>query len=831
LAEKELRIRVGNRADGGVLYWVGKLFGFVGLLVWAAGVVAALVAYGYYVRIAPAPPDLARYAREAPSVSRMVAADGTLLGEFAREWRDVVALDEIPEPLALAFVAAEDHRFFAHHGLYFKGIARALWANFVRGDFAQGGSTITQQAAKQFVGSEKTLTRKILEAIVARRLEATYSKRAILALYLNHIYLGYGAYGVKAAARRYFSKDLDELTLGEMATIAGMARAPSHDSPVRSRERAQTRRDAVLDKMERHGFASAQDVAAARIEPLEPHPYDGVFGERSPYFAEHVRRYVVERHGEDVLLTRGLIVETTVDPIMDGAAYENVAFLARKQDKRQGWRGPVARLEGEGRRRFLVRGDDLYGSTPLAEGRRYLGLVERVDPRRALVRVGSATYELPIGGMQWAAPWSSRDATNDRTITTASQALRAGDVVWVSRHARHRGRFRDWILHEMNPHWQPEREFGDREIQEPDSGLPRLELEQDPHPQAAIFGADHGTGYVAALVGGHDYGSSEFNRAVQACRQPGSTYKPIYYSAALDAGYGFDTLLDDIPRAEVDPVTGAIWTPQNLHGVDETKVTLEYALVFSKNVPSVAIFKKVGADNVEAWARRLGFTTKIIADKALALGASCTRLDELTRAFGIFARNGRALDWIYVRRIRDRRGAVLEDNTVAYDPMLAPRERLDRLAATAGVAAPQAIPARTGFLTSKLLRAMVEHGFASTIRHTGLIAAGKTGTSSATMDTSFVGYTSRWITTVWLGDDLRVRPLGDTDAAYITVVPLWARYMVEVASEHPGHDIPWEVPAGVRRDDRGGNKGPQAAQPMPLRWPKHGADAETAPEG
>jgi penicillin-binding protein 1A len=325
--------------------------------------------------------------------------------------------------------------------------------------------------------------------------------------------------------------------------------------------------------------------------------------------------------------------------------------------------------------------------------------------------------------------------------------------------------------------------------------------------QSAIYTLDHQTGYVLAMIGGQDYARSELNRATQSCRQPGSTYKPIYYSAALDRGYGFDTALNDIPKAEVDPITGEVWTPENLGGTVETQVTLEYALVFSKNVPSVDIFKRVGAQNVEKWARRLGFTSKIIADRALALGASCTYMNELARAFAIFARNGRWLDEVYVRRVLDRRGAVVEDHTVYYDPMLAPADRLDRLAGTAGDRPEQVIPARTAFLTTKLLRQQVKEGFNGNLRQTGVTSAGKTGTSSDTMDLWFVAFTSRWLTAAWLGDDLRERQLVRDDAAYMTAVPMWARYMYEATAGQTLAEIPWEVPPGVKPNDRGDNKG------------------------
>ncbi len=822
-SQARTRIRIANPADGGIIYWTAKLYGFVALVFVAAFAIAGVSTYGYFARQAPPPPDLAEYARVTPSVSRVVAADGTVLGEFAEEWREVAAFEEIPEPLVNAFLAVEDHRFFEHHGLDFKGIARAVWRNVTAGDFAQGGSTITQQVAKQFVGSEKSLTRKAREAIVARRLEARYSKRAILSLYLNHIYLGGGAYGVRAAARRYFSKRLDELTLAESALIAGLAQAPSRYSPLTNPKRAIERRNEVLDKMERYQLAEAAAVAQAREAKLGLEPHETIFGEVSPYFSEHIRRRLVERYGTEGLLRGGFTIETTIEPVTDGAAYENIDFGVRKQDKRQGWRGPEAYVDGKARDLFVERATKRYGDRPLEPGRRYLGLVNKVTVRGARVQVGKVEYWLPLRNMDWASPWSARDAVNDILIESARNAVRPGDVVWVSLEPTSRAKYRDWFLEGPNPRWRMERD-APRKYRRPADAPegPDLVLDQAPHPQGALLTADHETGYVVAMVGGYDYDRSEYNRATQACRQPASTYKPIYYSAALDRGYNFDSLLNDVPRAEVDPVTGEVWTPTNLGGSDaqQSKVTLEYALVFSKNVPSVDIFKLVGAKQVEAWARRLGFTGTIIPDKALALGASCTLLDELTRAFAIFARNGRWIEWVHVRRVFDREGNLVEDNTVSFDPMLAPADRLDRFAATVGSETRQAIEPRTAYLTSKLLRQAIKFGFASVLRQTGIKAAGKTGTSSATMDTSFVGFTSRWITTVWLGDDRRIRPLGVDDAAYMTVVPMWSRFMHEVAADHPNEEIPWNVPPGVSKDDRGGKRGDLAASPMELKWKK-----------
>jgi penicillin-binding protein 1A len=811
------RVVVANRADGGVLSWMAKLYAFAAVAALALAVLAGVILYGAVASSVPPVPDYRHYAEIAPGVTRMYAADGTLLGEFAEEWRTITPYDQIPPDLVNAVLAIEDHDFWNHGGIYFRGIARAAWANLTAGDFAQGGSTITQQLAKQSLGTEKSITRKLKEAILARRLERTYSKKAILSIYLNQIYFGARAYGVAAAAERYFGKRLDQLTLAEAALIAGLPKAPSDYSPLIHPDLAVARRDVVLDAMARYHLASPWRAAKAKTEPLALHPYEDVFPDRMPYYAEHVRRYLDEKYGTTALMTGGLRVETAVEPSFDGAAAESVDFGTHKQDKRQGWRGPVWYLDGAARETFLARQKRLYGAGPLAPGRRYLALVDQVSGHGAEVLVGDRRLELPLGNMSWAAPWSATDAENDHEIDSPRHVIKPGDVIWVHREIRSRGKFRDWYLPDgHNPAWRPAEDKGDWDEGHPDV----VELDQVPHPEGALFTADHRTGYVTAMVGGYDFERSQFNRAFQACRQPGSTYKPIYYSLALDEGYGYDNLFEDKPLTVVDPVTGEVWTPTDYGGQDDVEVTLEYALVYSKNLPSVEIFSRLGGDAVEKWARRLGFTSEIIPDKALALGASCTYMPEMARAFAIFAREGKFIDWVYVRRVLDRAGNTIEDNTVAYDPRLAPADRLDRLEATAGVKAKQVIPVRTAFLMEKLLGTVIRSGFSGPLRQTGIHAGGKTGTSSATMDTHFIAFTSRFVTSVWMGDDLRQRPLGKKDASFMVVEPLWARYMYAVVKDYPNPELPWRVPAGQRERDRGDmNKG-KRGEPMDLVYHK-----------
>jgi len=797
------RVEVQNPVRAGVLGWLVRFYAFALCCVLGGLFLAGIVTYTVFAASLPPLPAVDEFARLTALTTTVRGWDGTMLAEWAKERREFVPFEAIPKPLIAAFLAVEDRRFFEHDGLDLRGIARAALANLRADRVSQGGSTITQQVAKSFLSSERTLSRKAREAILARRIESRYEKNEILALYLNQIFLGHGSYGVAAAARRFFDKRLDALSVDEMALIAGLAGAPSRFSPVHYPERARARRDHVLSAMVAAGFLEGADATRLRTEPVVVNAPPDPFLEISPYFAEHVRRDIAARYGEDALWKGGLEVETTLLPWIDKAAQENVDFSLRKLDKRQGYRGPLARLDAEDSAIFVERMKAQYGSEPPPEDTVVLGLVESGNTSNARVRVGSEIYDLPRAGFDWASLFSVSQFDNGVPLAPGGVPLHKGDVVWVrNAHRTNLKRFGDWQYDEK---YEVRYEVPFKN-HAPRPGAVRLALEQQPRVQAALLAYDHRSGYVVSMAAGHDFERSQFNRVTQACRQPGSTYKPIYYSLALDQGYGFSSLLNDIPRAEVDPITGEVWTPTNLNNTIDYQVTLEYALIWSKNVPSVQLFKLAGPREVEAWARKLGFTTPIIVDQALALGASCTQLDELTRAFSAFARNGVPSQPITVRRVRNRQGVLIEDNSSADDPMGNPWEKLDRLVelATQKQAQP-VIPPRTAHLTSKLLRKVVTHGHAPGMRSTQIPFAGKTGTSSATMDAWFVGYTSRWMLTTWVGDDKRERPLGRKDASFMLTVPMSARFLHEVKVDQPLEEIPWNRPEGIKLNDSGGN--------------------------
>lgn len=778
-APQPTAVRVANPSDGGLVYWLAKLyaFGAVALILALVGALPALyVAIG--ARTPPAP-DLSTYFDRAALPSRMVAADGRHLTSLVEQRRELVPVGRVPAQLVHAFLASEDREFFEHGGIDLPGIARAAWTNLRAGRVRQGGSTITQQVAKAHLTSGRTIERKLKELVLARRIEGRNAKGQILQFYLNHIFLGSGAYGVLAASREYFDKNLDELTTAEMALLAGLAQAPSRYSPRAHPERARRRRDRVLQMMRKAGFIDEALCEAAQSDPLyivprrdnDPLPWV------APHFTEHIRRQLVSRFGKHRVYTGGWRIDTTVDPSLQRLARQHTHGGVRALDKRQGWRGPVARLRTPTQRREIIaRLKQLYPTKTLEPNRPYLAVVTKVAGARAKARIGDRAVVVPLELMDWAARYSRTDPENNHTIDSARDALARGDLVWL-----------------VSPRsWRRKRDWGT--VRDPE---PIMALDQRPRVEGALLSFDHHSGYVLALVGGLDFDRSSFNRAVQACRQPGSTYKPIYYSLALDGDeLSMGSVLQDKPYV---PEPGEQWSPQNVHGTLDGEVSMHYALVKSLNLPSIQLLKAVGPQQVARWARRLGFTTKIIADKGLALGSSCVRMDELSRAFSIFARGGTRRELVYVRQIHDRAGQLIEDHTVAEDPLLAEDERLDRFWATATDRAPRVADRKTAFLMAKLLRDAVLRGIAARCRIVPVPTAGKGGTSSDTLDVWFTGFTSQWSTAVWIGDDANARPLGAKEASYTSAIPLWANYMKAAVGQRPHAEIPSFVAKGLRR--------------------------------
>ncbi|WP_266220967.1 penicillin-binding protein 1A [Paraliomyxa miuraensis] len=774
------RVWVVNPARAGLLGWLFRYVAFALVGMGWVVVLSGVAAYRWFAADLPEVETIESYASIAPGVTQIYSADGAVLAQVAREHRSYARYEDVPEPLVQAFLAAEDRRFFEHGGLDHRGLARALLANLRSGTIRQGGSTITQQVAKGFLTQEQTITRKIREAILSVRMESRLPKERILEVYLNKIFLGHGAYGVAAAASRYFGKPLPELTLAEHALIAGLARAPSRYSPLADPERAKERRGVVLQDMVEAGYITAAQRDAADAEPIvlagdQPDP----FRVRAPYYAEHVRQTVLETLGEEALLTQGLRIETPLELSLQARAAIEVDRALRRLDNRQGWRGPVAQLRREPARQELRRRlRQEYGDAVLDDELRwYLGIVTKVNKFNAWVDVGAKEAVLPLRHMAWASRYNRNSGVNELQLDDVRKALEEGDVIWVQRVSDPRG--------------------GPPDPERPE--LTMVLLGQLPRVEAALYTVDHQTGDVVVMQGGRDYDRSQFNRCTQACRQPGSVFKAIYYALALDSPrYGMDTILEDKPY---EPEPGEVWDPQNLHGTLSGQVLLRNAFIHSLNLPSIRLFSKLGADEVVKWSRRLGFSTEFIADRALSLGASCVRIDELTRAFGVFVRGGRSWQPHAIRRVVDKRGVVVLDQRHPWDEGMDVAGRLDALGRLATEPPTQIVDARTAFLITKMMRDVVTSGIGRYATKIGVPAGGKSGTASKrqnTTDTWFVGFTARYVTAAWMGDDEYERSMGDEEASYTTATPMWTGFMEAIVEGIPHPDqLPVGKPEGV----------------------------------
>jgi len=813
------RVWVTNPARAGLIGWLFR-YGAIVLVLALVGLgLAGRAAYGYFAEDLPNLNTVSAYRDSAPGVTRIHAADGTLLAELAREHRSYAEIGDVPEPLIAAFLSAEDRRFFEHAGLDFRGLARALKANIRSGTVVQGGSTITQQVAKSFLSDqERTLDRKVREAILSLHMESRLGKAAILEIYLNKIFLGHGAYGVRAAASRYFDKELAELSLAESALIAGLAQAPSRWSPVTNPEFALRRRNEVLHDMVEAGYIEVSVANAAQTEPIVLAGTRDPFRWRAPFYAEHARQVVEQLLGEDAVLADGLIIETAANLSVQAAADLSVDLALRKLDRRQGWRGPVAHLlQDSTREQLRERMRREYAEAPFADPQRWiLGLVTKVERSAADVELGSLVAQLPLTQARWAAPYDRKSGANDQTTATLDSVLQVGDVIWV------------------RPRLDSEGQI-ERDKQ---TNAALLELGQTPLVEAAIFTYDHRRGYVEAMAAGHDFDRSQFDRTTGACRSPGSVFKAIYYALALDQGRQMDDVLEAKPW---EPEPGEEWNPRNIDKTIDGKVLLRTALIKSLNTPSIRLFVEVGVDDTIRFARRLGFTTEFVPDRGLSLGASCVRIDELTGSFAVFARGGSRRDPIYLRRVVDKRGELRLDQRHPIDGAVDVAGRIDRMAALAGDPPIQVLDVRSNFLISRLLREVVTAGTGVRAGHIGAQAAGKSGTSSGrykrdgrwddlTTDTWFVGYTSSHATTAWMGfDDRNERSLGDEDASYTTAIPMWTDFMKLVVEGRTHDKVPASIPEGIGKINVDATRGGPPLDGMPQATIYYRSDLRSPP--
>jgi len=718
-----------------------------GVLLFAAtlGVVALLGISGYVFYLLAKLPRVDRLADyRPPIVSQVFGDDGTLVGEFYLERRIVVPVNKMPRKLIQAFVAAEDASFYQHKGIDYIGIVRAAAKNVLSMSKKEGASTITQQVTKSMLlTSEKKFSRKIKEAILATRLEEKLSKDEILYLYLNQIYLGAGSYGVQTAAETYFGKNVDQLNLAEISMLAGLPKAPNTYSPIKHIDRARERQSYVLDRMVKEAYITPAEADHARKTVITIQPMKKVNSQQSAYFLEHLRIQLEEKYGEEQLYKGGLKIYTTMNAGMQRAAYESVRNGLKEVDKRQGFRGPLKYLKDTEVDAFCVKVEDGIDSAALKQGDNYQGVVVGFNPPKGdvLVRVGDRSGVLSRKNMSWAGKVGMINGYGKPE--KGGKALTLGSVIDVV-----------VVTPDVN------------------RGGAEFSLDQTPDVQAALVAIDPRTGGVKAMVGGYDFRKSQFNRAIQAKRNAGSAFKPIIYAAALEKGLTTAAIINDA-EVEYPDGTGKTWKPKNYDGTYRGPVTLREALTYSINMVSIKIMDQTGVPYTVDFAKKLGFTSKIEPNLALALGAASVSPFELTGVYGVFANKGMLLTSNFITKVTDTDGTVLEE-------------------AQPTVAVPVVSP-EVSYVITNLMQSVVMSGTG----HRASInrpVAGKTGTTNEAKDAWFVGYIPQLVTGVWVGYD-QERSLGAGGTGGVAAAPIWAEFMQKATASMPIEDF--EAPEDV----------------------------------
>ena len=726
-------------------------FVFVFILIFL-GAAAGVATFFYLSQDLPQISSLEDY--EPDIITTVYSDDNRKIAEFSKERRIVIPLSKMPTMLLEAFIAAEDARFYQHKGIDVQSIIRAFFKNLEAGTIVQGGSTITQQVTKSFfLTPERSYTRKIKEAILAYRIDKTFNKEQILYLYLNQIYLGHAAYGVSAAAENYFGKQVKDLNLAECAMLAGLPQAPSKYSPFKYPERAQQRQIYVLKRMVEEGYISDAQASEAINTKLDIRPRRNLYIEEIPYYTEHVRRYLEKKFGTEALYTGGLKVYTAVNIEMQKIARNEIQKGLYELDKRQGYRGPEKRLKPEEIEAFSKELQAELDVDPLQEGKTAKGVVVKVDDRKKLVtvRIGKAMGQIEFVTMKWARKPNPEVFYKRAQLKRPSQALRVGDVILVKVNAKVK-----------------------------DKELWALSLEQEPFAQAALLCIESGTGLVKAMVGGKDFRETQFNRAFQSRRQPGSAFKPVIYAAALDRQfdepekfYSPATVIIDSPIVFEDQERDFKWKPKNYKEKFFGPTLMRDALAKSRNVVTIKILQDIGIEYAIEYASKLGINSELSKDLSIALGSSGVSLLELTNAYSVFANQGFLIEPVFITRIEDRNGNVIEETVPARTKV---------------------IEKTTAYLMTHMLEGVVKYGTGWRIKELGRPAAGKTGTTNNLFDAWFMGYTPEFITGVWVGFDDEA-PIGASETGSRAASPIWLGYMKRVLEDEPVKIF--QVPDGI----------------------------------
>src|SRR5579863_5443073 len=759
--------------------FLGFLFA-AGTVVFLVGVAAVAGLIWHFSKDLPDYSQLQDY--EPPVMTRVHAADGSLLGEYSKERRLYLPIQAVPKLVINSFLAAEDKNFYEHGGIDFSGMARAaiIYAqNFGSNRRPQGASTITQQVAKNFLlTNEVSFARKIKEALLAMRLERTYSKDKILELYLNEIYLGLGAYGIAAASLVYFDKSVNELTVAEAAFLAALPKAPGALHPVRNHDRAIERRNYVIDRLLENGWIKPAEADKARKDPLiVTNRSNGAHIFAGEYFAEEVRRDLFERYGEKKLYEGGLSVRTTLDPKLQVMARKSMAAGLVNYDEAQGWRGASSKIDITGD--WGLKLADVKSLSDIAPWR--LAVVLETNDQSARIgfqpgrELGGAVLKdretgiITLEGLKWAK--AAAGPLRGKTPTAVSQVLSPGDVIYAD----------PLIGKDGNP---VEGQF---------------RLRQYPEISGAMVVMDPHTGRVLAMVGGFSFDQSQFNRATQAYRQPGSSFKPIVYSSALDNGYTPSTVVVDAPIEIDQGQGGGVWRPENFsNGHYQGPTTLRNALRLSLNTVTVRLAQDIGMPLISEYARRFGVYDELPNYLSYALGAGETTVMRMVTAYSMIANGGRRVKPTLIDRIQDRYGhTIFKHDARECRGCDAPGGWKNQPGAQLVDLGEQVVDSVTAYHITSMTEGVVQGGTAIAVKEVGKPIAGKTGTTNEAKDAWFIGFSPDIVVGIYLGFD-KPRPLGRGNAATggHLAAPIARDFLKLALADKPA--IPFKVPAGIK---------------------------------
>jgi len=707
-------------------------------------VLALLVAIGaggmlfYFSQDLPSVATLKKY--EPSQATRVYAADRRIIGQFFIERRVFVSLSKMPKPLLQAILAIEDARFYEHSGFDAIRIVRAALKNLEALRFSEGASTITQQVARSlFLTPERTLTRKIRELLLAYKMEQMLKKDEILEIYLNQIYFGHGSYGVQAAARTYFGKDVGKLSLAEGAFMAGLPKSPNAYSPYRHADKVKVRQGIVLKRMVDEGFITKKQYHAAYKEDLffeKPHAGENL----APHFLEHVRQDLIARYGYNTVYKGGLNVYTTLNVDLQRMANRALQTGLRDLDKRQGYRGAIRQSTGE---KEGASGAIRSTEKPVP-GKIVDGQIVRVGGDFAVVQVGAMRGRIPLEDMRWAGRQLKGNHLAVLEAPKVSQIVKVNDPVKV--------KLKGPVL---------------------DGAEALFSLEQEPIVEGGLIALDPDNGKVLAMVGGYDFDRSEYNHAVTSHRQPGSAFKPLIYATAIERGLTPATVVVDNPLIYNNKALNRVWKPENYEGKFYGPIRLREALAHSRNLATIRLLSQVGINPVIQLSRRVGIQSRLTRDLSLALGTSEVGLLELTSAYGVFANEGARVDPIFITAVRDHAGKLLEKR--ASHPR-------------------QVIARSTAYVMTNMLEDVIRRGTGRKASVIGRPIAGKTGTTDEFTDAWFVGFSPDIAAGVWVGFDDR-RSLGNKESGAAAALPIWTAFMQEALPRLP--DTHFSIPGDI----------------------------------